>query len=66
MDDKKIIRFVSKGRCSKTNEKLSSNIHYNRSSHRNCSVKKGALKNFANFTEKTPLLESLFYKVAGS
>ena len=66
MDDKKVIRLVSKGRCSKANKKLSTNIHYNRSSHQSFSVKKGALKNFTNFTEKTPLLESLFYKIAGS
>ena len=45
--------------------------HFNkrRGSHRRCSVKKGVLKNFANFTRKfhrkTPALESLFNKVAG-
>ena len=34
-----------------------------RSGHRRYSVKKGVLKNFANFTRK-PVLESLFNKVA--
>ena len=35
-----------------------------RSSHRRCSVKKGALKNFAIYTGKR-VLEPLFNKVAG-
>ena len=35
------------------------------SSHRRCSVNKGALENFGNFTRKTPLLECLFNNVAG-
>ena len=30
-----------------------------------CSVKKGALKKFAKIQRKTPVLESLFKKVAG-
>ena len=30
-----------------------------------CSVKKGALKIFANFTGKKPMLESFFNKVSG-
>ena len=30
-----------------------------------CSVKKGALKKFAKSQRKTPVLESLFKKVAG-
>ena len=38
---------------------------YYRSSHRNCSVRKDVLRNFAKFTEKH-LCQSLFYnKVAG-
>ena len=35
-----------------------------RSSHRRCSVKIGFLKSFANFTEKAPVLKSVFNKVA--
>ena len=35
------------------------------SSHQRCSVKKGVLKTFANFTGKKAVLESLFNKVAG-
>ena len=31
-----------------------------RSSHRRCSLKKAALKNFCNIYKKTPVLESLF------
>ena len=33
--------------------------------HRRCFVKEGVLKKFANFTKKTPVLESLVHKVAG-
>ena len=44
--------------------KLNKNFFDFRSSHQRCSVRKDALKNFANFTEKTPVLESLFNKVA--
>ena len=29
-------------------------------SHQRCSIKKGALRNFAKFTEKTPVPEPLF------
>ena len=36
-----------------------------RSIHQRCSVKKGVLQNFANFTGKQLCLESLFNKVAG-
>ena len=35
-----------------------------RSSHRRCSVKKGALKNFAKFTEKKYLCQSLIFNKA--
>ena len=40
-------------------------LHHFSSSQRRCSVKKGVLKSFANFTEKRPVLESLFDKGAG-
>ena len=36
-----------------------------RSSHRRCSVKKGVLKNFANFTGKHPCWSLFFNEVAG-
>ena len=36
-----------------------------RSSHWRCSVEKGVLQNLAKFTRKTPVLESLYNKVAG-
>ena len=36
-----------------------------RSSHRSCSVKKGVLKNFANFIGKHPCWSLFFNKVAG-
>ena len=36
-----------------------------RRNHRRCFVKEGVLKKFANFTKKTPVLESLVHKVAG-
>ena len=36
-----------------------------KSSHRKCSAKKDVLKNFLKFHRKTPVLESLFNKVAG-
>ena len=35
-----------------------------RSSHRRCSVKNGVLKDFRKFHRKTPVLESVFNKVA--
>ena len=38
---------------------------YDRNSHRICFIKKAVLKNFTIFTEKQPVLESLFNKVAG-
>ena len=37
----------------------------NRSSHSQMFFKIGALKNFANFTGKRRVLESLFYEIAG-
>ena len=37
-----------------------------RSSHWRCSVKKGVLKNLANFEGKKPVLESLFNKIAAN
>ena len=36
-----------------------------RSSHRKCFIKKAVIQNFAIFTWKTPVLGSLFNKVAG-
>ena len=36
----------------------------NRSSHQRCSIIKGVLKDFAKFTKKTPVPDSLFNKVA--
>ena len=36
-----------------------------RSSHWRCSVEKGVLQDLAKFTRKTPVLESLYNKVAG-
>ena len=30
-----------------------------------CLCKKDVLKNFSKFTKKTPVLDSVFYKVAG-
>ena len=40
-------------------------IAVTKSSYRKCSIKQAVLKNFAIFKEKTPVLESLFNKVAG-
>ena len=37
----------------------------NRSSHQRCSIKNAVLKNFAVFTGKHPVFDSLFNKVAG-
>ena len=37
----------------------------NRSSHQKCSIKNAVLKNFAVFTGKHPVFDSLFNKVAG-
>ena len=36
-----------------------------KSTNRRCSLKKGVLKYFAKFPRKTPVLESLFNKIAG-
>ena len=36
-----------------------------KSTNRKCSLKKGVLKYFAKFPRKTPVLESLFNKIAG-
>ena len=36
-----------------------------RSSHQRCSIENAALKNFAMFTDKTPVLESPFNRLAG-
>ena len=38
--------------------------YLNRSSHRRCSIKKSCSKKFRNIHRKTPVLESLFNKVA--
>ena len=40
-------------------------FHWNKSSCWRCSIKKAVLKHFAIFTEKPPVLESIFNKVAG-
>ena len=46
-------------------EKLEIFINKNRSSHRGCSVGKGVLRNFVNFTGKHRCQSFFFNKVAG-